>query len=417
MSSWSEERRRNLAAEAEQRRKNEDAAAERRRKERAAEDKRRRDERQADKDEKRADKAQRRREKAQRRQARAAKREKTLTPGNVYKRGTLLLVALSALASLPAQILHFVAIHWMLFPIGPAVEGAAWVMAAGTAYADERKLAPWVRWLLRALSLSAAGFAANINYQYGISLTEHGVSPSNAAVAGLGLAAVTMGGPLFFEVRQWVLTLSASTADPKKQAELKARAKHEKERAKTFKSVTKRQREILLAAAYGSITPEDAFARAWWDEHGAPIGVTANVIADRLDAEADVSAVLTEAERTPERIAVELLLADIFGPEGDDGGSSGTSTATPSGGPRGGTPKSRTALGGKGKRPVRSTAHTEASKPLAEADLEAVRKLAAALGGTHRLSARNVRETVGCRNEYALRLRDAVRAEKPEETK
>jgi hypothetical protein len=44
--------------------------------------------------------------------------------------------------------------------------------------------------------------------------------------------------------------------------------------------------------------------------------------------------------------------------------------------------------------------------------LEAVRKLAAALGGTDRLSARNVRETVGCRNDYAIRLRDAVRAEK-----
>ncbi|MFE9064904.1 hypothetical protein [Streptomyces violaceusniger] len=415
MSSWSEERRRNLAAEAEQRRKNEDAAAERRRKERAAEDKRRRDERRADKDEKRADAAQRRREKAQRRQARAAKREKTLTPGNVYKRGTLLLVALSALASLPAQVLHFVAIHWMLFPIGPAVEGAAWVMAAGVAFADERKLSPWVRWLLRILSLSAAGFAANINYQYGLSLTEHGVSPSNAAVAGLGLAAVTLGGPLFFEVRQWVLTLSASTADPKKQAELKARAKHQKGRAKKFERVADRQQELLLAAPFGTLKSEDAWARAWWDIEGAPLGVTANVIADRLDAEADVSAVLDEAERTPERLAVELLLADIFGPDSGDGGSSGTSTGSPNGGPLGGTPEGRTALGGKGKRPVRSTAHTEASKPLDEADLEAVRKLAAALGGTHRLSARNVRETVGCRNEYALRLRDAVRAEKSEE--
>ncbi|WP_275558530.1 hypothetical protein [Streptomyces sp. 5-6(2022)] len=413
MSSWSEERRRNLAAEAEQRRKNEDAAADREIKLRSAEDQRK----QANAEAKRQREQQRRRDKANRRQARAAKREKTLTPGNVYKRGTLLLVALSALASLPAQILHFVAIHWMLFSIGPAVEGAAWVMAAGVAYADERKLSPWVRWLLRVLSLSAAGFAANINYRYGLSLTEHGVSASNAAVAGLGLAAVTLGGPLMFEVRQWVLTLSASTLTPKQQAEVKARAKHEKKRRKTFERVADRQEQLMLAAPYGTLKAEDAWARAWWDIEGAPLGVTADVIADRLDAEADVSAVLAEAERTPERLAVELLLADIFGPEGGDGGPSGTSTGTPNGGPLGGTPEGRTALGGKGKRPVRSTAHTEASKPLAEADLEAVRKLAAALGGTHRLSARNVRETVGCRNEYALRLRDAVRAEKPEENK
>ncbi|MGW1160384.1 hypothetical protein ACWD48_19630 [Streptomyces sp. NPDC002519] len=403
MSSWFEERRADRTADAEEKRKS-----------RAFEVKLAREERRKDRDEKRADDAQRRRDRAQRRQARVSRREKALTPGNVYRKGTLALVGLSALASLPAQVLHFVAIHWMLFPIGPAVEGAAWVMAAGVAYADERKLPAWVRWLLRALSLSAAGFAANINHEYGLSLTAHGVSPSNAHVAGLGLAAVTLGGPLFFEVRQWVLTLTAAATDPKKRAEEKARAKHEKQRRSTFKAVADRQKQLLLAAPFGTLKPEDAWARAWWDIEGAPVSVTANVIADRLDAEADVSAVLAHAEQTPERIAVELLLADLFGPNGGDGGGSGTSTGKPSGGPRGGTPKARTALGGKGKGPDSSTSETEPQKPLEAADLEAVRKLASALGGAHRLSARNVRETVGCRNEYALRLRDAVRAENGE---
>jgi hypothetical protein len=401
VTSWHEERRADKREDAAERRRDDDHQA-----------KLRRDERRKDRDEARAEKAQQRREKAQRKQARAAKREKTLTPGNVYRKGTLGLVALSALASLPAQVLHFVAIHWMLFPIGPSVEGAAWVMAAGVAYADERKLPVWVRWLLRVLSLSAAGFAANINHEYGLSLVAHGVSVANAHIAGLGLAAVTLGGPLFFEVRQWVLTLTASTLDPKRQAEAKARAKHEKNRGKTFKRVADRQQQLLLAAPFGTLKPEDAWARAWWDCEGAPLGVTANVIADRLDAEADVSAVLAHAEQTPERIAVELFLADLFGTDGGDGGSSGTSTDKPGGGPRGGTPKARTALGGKGKGPDSSTADTEPQKPLAEADLEAVRKLAAALGGTDRLSARNVRETVGCRNDYAIRLRDAVRIEK-----
>ncbi|HET6636466.1 MAG TPA: hypothetical protein VFH77_15710 [Streptomyces sp.] len=51
-------------------------------------------------------------------------------------------------------------------------------------------------------------------------------------------------------------------------------------------------------------------------------------------------------------------------------------------------------------------------KPLKKADIEAVKKLAEALGGVDRLSARNVREAVGCRSEYAVRLRDAVRDEK-----
>lgn len=303
------------------------------------------------------------------------------------------------------------AISWMLFPIGPAVEGAAWVMAAGVAYADERKLPAWVRWALRLLSMSAAGFAANINYQYGTGLVEHGLTASEAQAAGIGLAAVTLGGPLFFEVRQWVLTLSASTATPKQQAEDKARRKHRRDREKAFKDVAKRQCELLLAAPFGTLSEEDAFDQAWLDIKGAPRGITADVIADRLDAEQDVAAVLAVTEHAEEKLAVELLLADIFGPDRGDGGPSGTPGGKPSGGPRGGAPKGRTALGGKGKRPVSSTAASEAEKPLAEADLETVRKLAGALGGTGRLSARNVREAVGCRNQYALRLRDAVRAE------
>ncbi|MET7429612.1 hypothetical protein ABZT16_11520 [Streptomyces flaveolus] len=401
MSSWREERRADLREERAEQRRDEEHRAQLRR-----------TERRENRKEQREEKAQKRRDRAQRRAARAARREKALTPGNVYRKGTLGLVAASALASLPAQIIHFVSIYWMLFPIGPAVEGAAWVMAAGVAYADERKLPAWVRWLLRILSLAAAGFAANINYQYGLSLTDHGISPDNARVAGLGLAAVTLGGPLFFEVRQWVLTLTAAATDPKKRAEEKARAKHDKGRRRKFKDVAERQKQLLLAAPFGTLKPEDAWARAWWDIEGAPLGVTASVIADRLDAEADVSAVLAHAEQSPERIAVELLLADLFGPNGGDGGGSGTSTGKPGDGPRGGTPKARTALGGKGKGPVSSTADTESQKPLAEADLEAVRKLAEALGGADRLSARNVREAVGCRNDYAIRLRDAVRAEK-----
>ncbi|MEV6696250.1 hypothetical protein AB0M68_03680 [Streptomyces sp. NPDC051453] len=257
MSSWFEERRADKAADAEERRKGKVFDA-----------KLRRDERREDAKEKREETAQRRRDRTQRRQVRAARREKTLTPGNVYRKGTLGLVTLSALASLPAQILHFVGIHWMLFPVGPAVEGAAWVMAAGVAYADERRLAAWVRWLLRALSLSAAGFAAHINYQYGLSLAHHGVDPANAQAAGLGLAAVTLGGPLFFEVRQWVLTLLAAVVDPKKRAEQKARAKHEKKRGRDHRDVVKLAKKLVSAAPFGDLMFEEAFVSAWEIKYG-----------------------------------------------------------------------------------------------------------------------------------------------------
>ncbi|MBX9425446.1 hypothetical protein [Streptomyces lateritius] len=284
MSSWHEERRTDRAADARERRED-----------RAFDAKLRRDERRKDREDQRQEKTQARRDRAQRRAARAAKREKTLTPGNVYRKGTLGLVSMSALASLPAQILHFAAIHWMLLPIGPAVEGAAWVMAAGVAYADERKLPAWVRWLLRALSLSAAAFAANINYSYGLSLTEHGVSASSAQAAAIGLAAVTMLGPLFFEVRQWVLTLTAAAGDPRKRAEEKERAKHDRKRRRHHKTVADVADRLMSAAPFGSLKAEDAWTQAWGIVHGS----SDSWMTPKLHAYAVQSAAALAAAQTP----------------------------------------------------------------------------------------------------------------------
>ena len=249
MSSWFEERRADKVADAAQRRED-----------KAFDAKLRRDERRKDREEQRQDKTQDRRDRAQRRAARAAKREKTLTPGNVYRKGTLLLVALSALAAIPAQVAFFVKKSLMLLPVPFALEGAAWVMAAGVAYADERKLPAWVRWLLRAFCVSAAGFAARINYLHGC---EDGV------LVGWGLAAVTMLGPLFFEVRQWVLTLSAATGDPRKRAEEKARAKHDRKRRRHHKTVAAVADRLMSAAPFGTLKAEDAWARAWEIVHGS----------------------------------------------------------------------------------------------------------------------------------------------------
>ncbi|MEU5580953.1 hypothetical protein ABZ791_30215 [Streptomyces huasconensis] len=297
MSSWFEERRADKRVDAQERRADREFEA-----------KLRRTERREAKKEQREEKAQQRRDRAARRQARAARREKTLTPGNVYRKGTLGLVALSALASLPAQIIHFTAIHWMLFPIGPAVEGAAWVMAAGVAYADERRLPMWVRWLLRVLSLSAAGFAANINYQYGLSLTAHGVDPAGARVAGIGLAAVTLGGPLFFEVRQWVLTLTAAAVDPKKRAEDKARAAHEKKRRKHHEDVVKLARRLMSAAPYGTLRFEAAFAAAWEIFYGTGTpGMTPALHAQQLASRQSLTAAMDEANGSPVSTRGRLL--------------------------------------------------------------------------------------------------------------
>jgi len=291
MSSWSEERRRNQAADAEQRRLDQDAAADRRAKARALEDERRRKNRQADKAEARTEQQQRRRDKRERRRERAQAWTKNTRPGVVYQRGTLALVTASALASLPAQIAHFAAISLMLLPLPFALEGAAWVMAAGVAHADEKGLPAWVRWLLRTFCLAAAGFAAWINYGYGV---------ETAPAAGYGLAAVSLLGPLFFEVRQWVTTLTVDAGEKKRRGEAKARAKHDRARYRHHKDVVKLARRLVSAAPYGALALEDAFTAAWEIFYGTGTpGMTPALHAQQLASRKSLAAAMDEANGSP----------------------------------------------------------------------------------------------------------------------
>lgn len=420
MSSWGEERRQNLAAAAEQDRINAKAASVLRREEREAEDQRKRELRAADREERRREKRQSRRDRADRRAARMAKWTKSTTPANVYRRGTLALVVASALAALPAQIAYFTAISIMLLPVPFALEGAAWVMAAGVAYADDRKLPIWVRWLLRALSMAAAGFAARINYLHGSTSSE---------VVGWGLAAVTMLGPAFFEIRQWVSTLSPDGAERQKVAKVKADAKakatHAKRRAKDHKEVVEIAGRLMSAATYGSLAPEDAFQAAHEIVYGTRTpGMTPTLCVRKAEARQSLAEALSEVGMTAEEAAIDLFLADLFGPGSDgDGNPDGTPGGGPQKGPQGsgdgssrtasgGAPEGRTALGRKGKRGFGRSAPKVPDKPLAEADLVKVRKLADALGNASKLSLGNVRSAVGGgNNQYLVRLRDAVRDE------
>ncbi|MFD7918884.1 hypothetical protein ACFV3R_06640 [Streptomyces sp. NPDC059740] len=270
MSTYRQELRADRAAEAEQRRQDAAAAEERR-----AERQRAADERRARlRDQERADRAAEREAKQQRRAERAERRAQALTPERIYRNGTLALVTTSGLASLPAQVMHFVAISPILLPLPLALEGAAWVMAAGVAFADARQAPAWVRWLLRALVAACAAFAASINYGYGLSLADgpHGLSASSAHAAGWGLAAVTVLGPLVFEIRQWVTTLAAHDEDARD------RRRHTARRRRHHRAVARVARRLVSAAPYGSLSAEQAWTRAWEVVHGAPEpGLTARL--------------------------------------------------------------------------------------------------------------------------------------------
>ncbi|MFJ8208117.1 hypothetical protein [Streptomyces sp. NPDC096033] len=331
MDSWHDERRRDRAAEAEEKRKS-----------KAFEAKLAREERRKDREEERADKAQQRRDRAQKKAARATKRQRELTPSNVYGKGTLALVGFSATASLPAQIIHFVSLHWMLFPIGPAIEGLAWVMAAGVAYADEKKLAPWVRWLLRGLTLGAASFAAYINYTYGLSLEIKGLTRAEAQTVGTGLAAVTLAGPVVFEIRQWVRTLTAAVDNPNRAKE-KARARHERRRRKDHKKVVELAEQLVSAEAFGALDFEEAFANAWEIKYGTrELGLKPALHAERHASRKSYADALDIANGSPVSIRSRLLEMLHHTPSGASSEPTKPqratqippSTGTPSKGPR-----------------------------------------------------------------------------------
>lgn len=364
----------------------------------------------------------------------AKRREQRDEDGTTFKLLVNIVMALGLLAALPAQISYFLGLHrkddtnpgpaWTLAPIPFFLELLAWVGVMGTRWAHRKGLPRWPFWILTASLASLAGY---INWAHGV--TEYG------PVAGYALAATSVIGPLLAEVRQFLESKAAEDGRDLKQrakdrraAREKAKAERERKRIEEaedklreglFKPEFAEYRRIMAAHPTGGISRQAAWEQAWETMHGLPLSVTAESLASREAAREAIEAVMRDYERSPESVAVDLWLADVFGPNRGDDGPSGTPTEDTPGGPAGGGSRARskggtktpTTLGGKGKQPPRRTVDPDTDRPLEEADLTKVRRLAEALGGTDRLSAKNVRETVGCRTKYAIRLRDAVRAE------
>lgn len=363
------------------------------------------------------------------------RREANADNGTGFKRVVNSAVVLGLLAALPAQLSYFLGLHkkgeenpgtaWLLGPIPFFLELLAWVGVLGTRWAHRKGLPRWPFWILTAGLASIAGY---INLAHGID--EYGI------VAGIALAATSVIGPVLAEVRDFLEgraaadtrsleQRSAEKAAAKKQAKAdralkKIHKTEDKRREKLFPLEFAEYERIIVAHPTGAIGREAAWQQAWDNIHLLPIATTADTLAGREDARAAIHAVLSNVDRTPESEAVDRLLAEIFRP---DGGDSGPSQKPAGGGPKGGAgggsqarrpaaTKSPGALGRKGKQASGRTAGKTPMRPLETAHLAAVRKLAEALGDIDRLSARKVREVIGGgSNEYAVRLRDAVKAE------
>ncbi|MER7517802.1 hypothetical protein [Streptomyces sp. NPDC126499] len=378
------------------------------------------------------------------------RREAALDKGETFKRLVTVIFVLGLVTSLPSLTMYFLGLRapggadepsLYLLSLPFFLELLAFTSVKGTQWAVRKGFARWPFWIMTGL---LAGFAGYINGSKGAELF--------GPIAGLALAATSIVGPALVEVREFIDARTAGdnrdaaqrAADKAKareeQAQAKKLEKQDRDRRAMFPKEYEAYRRILASAPADSMDRDaawkeaaaavrfpdvydrmqalmslpgaprraEAFAAAWRDLYGGPLGVTANVLDRRLKAEAELAGVMAAAEMTPERVAVEHLLADLFPTQ--TGGEDGPAGAVSNKGPQGPS-KTPGALGGKGKRPDRGSAGDEALKPLGAAHLETVRKLADALGGADRLSARKVREAVGCRTDYAIRLRDAIQSE------
>jgi hypothetical protein len=252
---------------------------------------------------------------------------------------------------------------------------------------------------------TCALIAAGINAAHGWTMEIDG---ERAYWPAAVLFIVSLAGTGYWEMRS-IGRHGTSRRTKEERAEEKARAKHAKKRKKTYPDVAARAQEIVLAHPFEKVAAEQAWADAWMDIKGAPLGMYAEVYENRGKAQAATTKARAIADEAAMAAGLDTFLDSLLGggSKGDD--DPGASPAK--GGPKR-PPQTPAALGGKGKRPNPSSPETAPVKPLDEADLEKVRKLAEALGGVDRLSTRNIREAVGCRTEYAGRLRDAVKAEK-----
>ncbi|MEV7466143.1 hypothetical protein AB0O20_06460 [Streptomyces kronopolitis] len=372
-------------------------------------------------------------------QDKAKQREAAADNGTRFKLITNIVLVLGLLAALPAQLSYFLKLHrkgdasgnpaWLMTPVPFFLELLAWVGVLGTQWAHRKGLPRWPFWILTASLASVAGY---INLTHGA--TEYGT------VAGVALAATSVIGPVLAEVRQALESKAAvdnrSREQRAKEKEAAKRAAAEaREAAKRHKLEDERRKakwgevfaeyeRIVAAHPIGAITRNEAWKAAWDNLHMLPVGVTVGTLAAREVAREAIDRLMADADRSRESVAVDLFLADVFDPFPEDGGTAGGARDKgPQGGPRGtgggskltppgGPAKAPTALGRKGKQVSGRTAPKTPEKPLAEADLDKVRKLADILGGVDKLSARNVREAVGgCAQDYAVRLRDHVQNE------
>ncbi|WP_405531537.1 hypothetical protein OG592_27120 [Streptomyces avidinii] len=161
--------------------------------------------------------------------------------------------------------------------------------------------------------------------------------------------------------------------------------------------------QILSLNAPANAKDSDLWDASWESVKGLPPGHTIEALAEKLAAREYVEQTIAEHLGAAEHLAVEELLADIFG-SGGEGGSSPAKgrPKKPSGGPA----QSPGGQVGIGKAPDSLPARRDLTEPLSESDLKAARELRDA--DPDGFSTPAVADLLGRSRGYAKRVRDAI---------
>jgi hypothetical protein len=287
------------------------------------------------------------------------------------------------------------------------LEGSAWALVAmGSRAEGERSTRTY-----RIGAWTAGAIAAWINYSHGLA----GYPSAHWVAWVLALSSL---------VAVWLTDLQTHSGKGPTRAQKKTarqQAAHAKARAEHHPEVLAVAERLLSATPHGRLHPDDAWQVAWSYTHGVDVpGVTAELIGHQLQAQARVAEVATpmplyvddpemppdpflEDENQAYRAAFPAALeAAMRGVPGTVGPLAGIGQDGPHGAP------DKAAASGRqtGRR-------TPSERPLDPQDLVKVRRLADALAAAEKpLTAPEVRKLLGCRNEYAVRLRTAIQAER-----
>ncbi|MEV0187207.1 hypothetical protein AB0I39_01560 [Kitasatospora purpeofusca] len=361
-----------------------------------------------------------------RRRARAARAERlarvtgwvAASPARAFVRLVQACSIVPAVVSQVAALDHADVALLLAVLLAAMLEGGAWALVAMGAQAEGERSTRTYR-----LGAWAAGtVAGGINFAHGWQQYPH----HHWVAAVLGLSSI---GAVWLTDLQTHGGRGPTTAEKKTAKE---RAEHARRRAEHHPEVRAVADRLLSAAAFGALAADDAWRIAWEYVHGVTVpGLTADLLARRLNARARVA----ELSALP-------APADLW-PGMPDDPFPALTLPLPSGPPdsvyldtipealRNASPITREALGtlyGTGPdvtEPHSGTAQCGASasaggnaspalgeRPLDPADLSRVRVLAADLAARgEELSTKKVRALLGCRNDYAVRLRAAVDAE------